>query len=205
MSTLSDVVLPRRCAGCRAPGEWLCTPCRDGFEPEALRLAPGLRGRAAGTFAGPLREAVHAFKYGGEHALASELGALVARLVAADLATGMVLDAIVAVPLHRDRLRERGYDHALLLAAQVASSGGLPLLPVLHRVRRTGPQVTLEREARARNVDGAFVGVTGSLHALRIALVDDVATTGATLRAAAAAARACGARSVRAYVIATDE
>ncbi len=65
--------------------------------------------------------------------------------------------------------------------------------------------MTLEREARARNVDGAFVGVAGSLHALRIALVDDVATTGATLRAAAAAARACGARSVRAYVIATDE
>lgn len=201
---LSDVVLPRRCAGCRAPGDWLCLSCREACEPEALRVAPGLRGRAAGTFAGPLREAVHAFKYGDAHALASELGALVARLVGADLATGALLDAVVAVPLHRDRLRERGYDQVLLLAGRVASSCGLPLLPALHRIRRTGPQVALERDARARNVDGAFAGVAGSLRGLRIALVDDVSTTGATLRSAAAAARACGARSVRVYAIASD-
>ncbi|MDQ3400318.1 MAG: ComF family protein, partial [Chloroflexota bacterium] len=92
MRTLSDVVLPRRCAGCRAPGDWLCSSCRDACEPEALALGPSLRGRAAGTFAGPLREAIHAFKYGGEHALSNELGALVARLVAGDLATGTLLD-----------------------------------------------------------------------------------------------------------------
>ena len=201
---LSDVVLPRRCAGCRSPGEWLCASCRDACEPEALGLTPGLRGRAAGTFGGPLREAVHALKYGGEHALSSELGALVAGLMATDLATGTLLDAIVAVPLHRDRLRERGYDQALLLARHVASSCGLPLLPTLHRIRRTGPQVALDRSARASNLDGAFVGIAGSLRGLRVALVDDVVTTGATLRSAAAAARACGARSVRAYVIASD-
>lgn len=202
--TLSDVVLPRRCAGCRAPGDWLCSSCRDACEPEALALGPSLRGRAAGTFAGPLREAIHAFKYGGEHALSNELGALVARLVAGDLATGTLLDAVVAVPLHRERLRERGYDQALLLGERVASSGALSLLPALHRIRRTDPQVVLDRAERARNLGGAFVGVADSLRGLRVALVDDVATSGATLRSAAAAARACGARSVRAYVIASD-
>lgn len=201
---LGDVVLPRRCAGCRTPGEWLCIPCREACEPEALTLPAGLRGRAAGTFAGPLREAVHALKYGGQHALSGELGALVACLVATDLATGTPLDAIVAVPLHRDRLRERGYDQALILAKQIASSCGLPLLPALHRIRRTGPQVGLDRAARARNTDGAFAGIAGSLRGLRIGIVDDVATTGATLHAAAAAARSCGARSVRAYVVASD-
>lgn len=204
MSALSDVVLPRRCAGCRAPGEWLCPSCRDLCEPEPLSLAPGLAGRSAGTFAGPLREALHAFKYGGGHGLANELGALVARLVAADLGTGTPLDAIVPVPLHRDRLRERGYDQGLLLGEHVARSCGLPLLPALHRIRRTEPQVALDRAARADNLRGAFVGIAGSLRGLRVGLVDDVITTGATLRSAAAAARACGARSVRIYVAASD-
>ena len=204
MRTLSDLVLPRRCAGCRAPGEWLCLTCRDGCEPEPVVLSRGLRGLAAGSFAGPLREAVHAFKYGGEHALALELGSLVARLVAKDLAAGALLDAIVAIPLHRARLRERGYDQALLLAEHVARSCGLPRSSALHRIRWSRPQVELDRERREENTTGAFVGVAGSLRGLRIALIDDVTTTGATLRAAAAAARACGARSVRAYVVASD-
>lgn len=155
-------------------------------------------------FAGPLREALHAFKYGGGHGLANELGALVAGLVAADLGTGMPLDAIVPVPLHRDRLRERGYDQGLLLGERIAGSCGLPLLPALHRIRRTDPQVALDRAARADNLRGAFVGIAGSLRGLRVGLVDDVVTTGATLRSAATAVRACGARSVRAYVVASD-
>lgn len=204
MSALSDVVLPRHCAGCRVAGEWLCSDCRDACEPEALSCAPGLRGWSAGTFAGPLREALHAFKYGGGHGLAAELGALVARLVAADLATGTQLDVIAPVPLHRERVRERGYDQALLLGESIARSCGLPLMPALHRIRRTAPQVALDRAARAGNLGGAFVGVAGSLRGLRVGLVDDVVTTGATLRSAAATARACGARSVRAYVVASD-
>ncbi|HEX4744038.1 MAG TPA: phosphoribosyltransferase family protein [Candidatus Limnocylindria bacterium] len=204
MGALSDLVLPRRCSGCRAPGEWLCLECRDACEPEPLALGRALAGRAAGTFAGPLREAIHALKYGGEHALAIELGALVAAEVARDLARGAVLDAVVVVPLHRARLRERGYDQAHLLAAAVARSCGLPLLPALRRIRRSVPQVELDRARRAESVRGAFVGVAGSLRGLRVALVDDVTTTGATLRSAAAAARACGARSVRAYTVASD-
>ncbi len=204
MRTLSDLVLPRRCAGCRAPGEWLCLECRDASDAEPLVLARALRGRAVGAFAGPIREAVHAFKYGGEHALATELGSLVARLVARDLATGILLDAIVPVPLHRARLRERGYDQTLLLAEHVSRSCGLPVVPALRRIRWSGPQVELDRDRRAENTSGAFVGVAGSLRGLRVALIDDVTTTGATLRAAAAAARASGARALRVYVIASD-
>ena len=204
MIPLGDLVLPRRCAGCRAAGEWLCLACRDGCDPEPLVLGRGLRGTAAGTFAGPLREAVHAFKYGGEHALAAELGSLVARVIARDLASGVTIDVLVPVPLHRARVRERGYDQALLLAKWLAAACGLPVRPALRRIRRSAPQVALDRARRTENVRGAFVGVAGSLRGLRVALIDDVATTGATLRAAAAAARACGARSVRAYTVASD-
>lgn len=167
----------------------------DSCEPVTVVL-PGLRVRAAGELAGPLRDAVHALKYRAEHALAAELGGLVARLVARDLATGVVVDAVVPLAMHRSRLRQRGYDQALLLAEQVALSCGSPLLAALHRIRWTRPQVELDRAARLDNARGAFAGVAGSLGGLRIALVDDVVTTGATATAAASALRRAGASHV---------
>jgi ComF family protein len=195
-----DLLLAPRCAGCDTPGSWLCVVCRDACDPER-------RGRihAAGTYGGPLRRAIHRFKYGGERALATELGALVAACVAADLARGITLDVVVPAVSHTERVRERGYDQAALLAAHVATGCGLPLRAPLRRVRGGAPQAKLDRATRAKNVRGAFISEAGSLRGLRVALIDDVATTGATLAAATGAIRAAGARDVRAYVIALDE
>lgn len=200
----ADALIPPSCAGCDAPGSWLCLECRDTLDPVAVRSG-GLVFRAAGAYAGPLRQAIQRCKYRGERALARELGELVAALVARDLALGVAIDALVPVPLHPERIRSRGYDQAALLAAAVAARTGLPLACALHRIRHTRPQVALDRAERARNVAGAFVSEAGSLRGLRVALVDDVTTTGATLSAAARAARAAGARAVRAYVVAVDE
>lgn len=197
-------LVPPRCAGCDAPGSWLCLDCREAIEPMATD-AGALRIRAAGAYEGGLRRAIQRCKYRDERALAGDLGELVAALVASDLALGARIDAIVPVPLHRDRVRARGYDQAALLAAAVARRTGLPAVPALHRIRHTRPQVELDRAERARNVDGAFVAEAGSLRALRVALIDDVATTGATLRSASRAARSAGARHVSAYVVAIDE
>jgi ComF family protein len=165
------------------------------------------RGRlhAAGTYGGPLARALQRFKYRGERGLAAELGALVAARVAADLARGVALDVVVPAVLHADRARERGYDQAALLAAVVADRSALPLRAPLRRIRRSRPQVDLDRAARAANMRGAFVAEAGALQGLRVALVDDVATTGATLMAAAGALRAAGARHIRMYVVAFDE
>ena len=195
-----DLLLAPRCAGCDAPGSWLCLVCRDACEPERSG-----RIHAAGIYGGPLRRAIHRFKYGGERALAAELGALVAERVAADLARGAALDVVVPAVSHVTRVRERGYDQAKLLAAHVAARCGLPLRAPLRRVRAGAPQVTLDRAARAKNVRGAYIAESGSLRGLRVALVDDVATTGATLAAASGAIRAAGAFEVRCYVIALDE
>jgi ComF family protein len=203
LATLAALV-PARCAGCDRPGAWLCQPCRDGFEPLSVRSG-SLEIRAAGAHAGPLRHAIHRFKYREERALSSELGGLVADLLVADLARGERCDAIVPVPLHRDRARARGYDQTALLAEAVAARSGLLVVPAIRRIRHARPQVELDRVERARNVDGAFVGCAGSLAGLRVALIDDVATTGATCAAAARAIRASGARGVRAYVVAVDE
>ncbi len=195
-----DVLLGSRCAGCDRAGAWLCVDCRDACDP----LARG-RLQAAGSYGGPLARAIRRFKYEGERGLAAELGALVALRVAADIARGRVLDVVVPAVLHERRARERGYDQAHLLAAVVAERCGLPLRAPLRRVRPSRPQVELDRTARAENVRGAFVAVAGALRGLRVALVDDVATTGATLSAAAGALRAAGARDVRMYVVALDE
>lgn len=195
-----DVLLAPRCAGCDRPGEWLCVECRDLCDPVR-------RGRlhAAGSYGGALARAIHRFKYQGERGLATELGALVAGCVSADLARGAAIDVVVPAVLHAARARERGYDQAALLAAAVASACGLPLRMPLRRIRASRPQIELDRAARAANVRGAFVAEAGSLRGLRVALVDDVATTGATLAAAGGALRAAGAREVRAYVVALDE
>jgi ComF family protein len=198
-----DVLLVPRCAGCGEPGSWFCVGCRDECEPVTHegRLAI----RAAGAHAGPLRAAVRRLKYGGEPGLAQDLGALIGLELARDLARGVMVDAIVPVPLHRSRAMARGYDQAALLALAVAARVALPLRPALRRIREGRPQVELDRTARAANVRGAFVAEAGSLSRLRVALVDDVTTTGATLLDAAAAARAAGARGVRAYVVAVEE
>jgi ComF family protein len=200
---IRDVLLAPRCAGCGEPGAWFCVACRVQCEPVAHegRLAI----RAAGAHAGPLRAAIQRLKYGGEPGLAEDLGVLVALELARDLARGLIVDAVVPVPLHRSRAATRGYDQAFLLAQAVAAQTGLPLRPVLHRIRGGGPQVELDRVARAANIRGAFVAEAGSLRGLNVALVDDVATTGATLTDASVAARAAGARTVRAYVVATEE
>lgn len=203
-AAVSAALVPARCAGCDAAGTWLCPDCRDGLEPVSTRNG-ALVLRAAGPHAGPLRHAIHRFKYRDERGLAAELGGLVADLLAEDLARGERLDAVVPVPLHPERARSRGYDQTALLAGAVAARTGLPVVGAIRRIRHARPQVDLDRSERARNVDGAFVGCSGSLRGLRCALVDDVATTGATCAAAASAARAAGARSVRAYFVAIDE
>lgn len=201
---LAEVLITPGCAGCGTAGSWLCVACRDACEPEVLRSSRSLTIVGAGTYEGPLREAIHKLKYGDEPALAREIGALIATRVAAELARGAVLDAVVPIPLHRARSQARGYDQAALLAGVVAGRLGLPLVGALHRIRASRPQVGLRREERVENVRGAFVAEAGELRGLRVALVDDVATTGATCLAAAAAARAAGARGVRAYVAAVD-
>ena len=204
LEALRDVLVPPRCAGCGGSGSWYCVACRDGSDP-LIRTIGALAVTAAGAHEGPLREAIHRLKYGNEPGLASELGALLAAGIAADLARGVRIDAIVPVPLHPARERERGYDQARALAAVAASATGVPLLRALHRLR-TGPaQATLGQRERQANVRGAFAGVAGALRGLHIALIDDVATTGATLLDAAAAARACGARAVRAYTVGLEE
>ena len=113
---------------------------------------------------------------------------------------------VVAVPLSRERLRERGYNQSWELARRLARTLGLQArADALFRVRDTGHQLALHRAERARNLQGAFVVTprhAAWVRGARIALVDDVLTTGATAREATRTLRAAGARDVQAWVIA---
>ena len=104
---------------------------------------------------------------------------------------------IVPVPLHINRLRERGYNQARLIAGHVAQMRGLPLVPqAIYRQVETHSQVGLNAEEREANMQGAFGADPQTVSAQTILLIDDVYTTGATLAACAQAAREAGAAAV---------
>jgi ComF family protein len=156
--------------------------------------------RSAALFEGALREALHAFKFSGKRALARPLGDLAAEHCAATLAEA--IEAVVPVPLARERERERGFNQAELLAQRVARRLGVPVRPRwLWRVRPTRPQSDLAASERRANVRGAF-RASSQVSGRHVLVVDDVLTTGATLGECARALREGGARRVGVLTVA---
>ncbi|HXM55092.1 MAG TPA: ComF family protein [Candidatus Dormibacteraeota bacterium] len=219
--TWLDWLLPPRCGSCRSLGSWLCDRCRARVrwlrEPLCPRCGRELefagrdcacrrrlrwlaRATAAAAYEGPLEQAIHRFKYEGWRVLAPTLADLVLDRLAGDLPASPL---VVAVPLHRRRLRTRGYNQSELLAAEVRARLRLPSPPGrLVRLRDTPPQVGSDRLHRLANVAGAFAWRGSSPAGRPFVVVDDVATTGATLEACAAALRAAGSGPVVGVTIA---
>jgi ComF family protein len=155
---------------------------------------------AVAAYQEPLRTAIHEFKYGGVRVLDQPLGEL---LYTYWQCHGPTADIIVPVPLHAKRLRQRGYNQSDLLAQHLAIKTHIPLRSsLLDRIRYTSPQVELSPEQRHANVKGAFA-CTADLAGSSILLIDDVCTTGATLRACGQALRAAGAERLYGLVLAT--
>ena len=194
---LLDFFLPSYCAGCDAPGADLCSRCAAAltFAPAIVRAArDGTPAAIAlGPYEGVLRSAVLALKFRGARPVARRIGRALALKILSPF------DAVVPVPLHAQRLRERGYNQAGDIARQIAAVAHAPFVEkALERSRYTAPQSALHLTDRNKNVDGAFcAGRTIQIVAgLRVLLVDDVITTGATARACARTLLAGGVRSV---------
>lgn len=148
---------------------------------------------AATRYDGPAKAAVRALKYRGWRHLAQACAEPMARALAAH---GMAPDVFVPVPLHPVRRRARGFNQAELLAAALAALHERPVAHALTRSRATSPQVGSSRSARLANVRGAFRATLRFAPHETVALVDDVATSGATLAAAAEELAAAGATRV---------
>jgi predicted amidophosphoribosyltransferase len=223
------VLLPRACAHCREDlpfraAEPLCAACAAALppppDPACARCGGALgvrRGfcagcagrlfacrltRAAVSYRGPAASLVHAFKFRGFPCAARAAG----RVMAADFARREELagfEALVPVPLHPRRERERGYNQALLLARELGAATGLPVRELLERRRAAAPSWRLGRAARRAELSGAFAPRAGDgARGLRLLLVDDVCASATTLEECALALRRAGARDVAGYAFA---
>lgn len=224
---LLDFLLPQRCAGCgKFPRPLFCEACRERLvpveapfcarcgqpfpplahhapmcakcrqEPPAFEVA-----RSAFFYEEPLRTALHRFKYSRRHGLATSLGRLLIEALEGFLQQEIPwseVEALVPVPLHPARLRERGFNQSERLAREVGRHLGKPVATDwLHRVRNTMPQVGLTASQRQRNVQGAFRAfLPEGAQGRGLLLIDDLYTTGATVRECAKALKRAGAGGV---------
>ena len=202
----------RACPVCAEPappgsvaGE-VCGSCIVAPPPWAVTVAPY-------TYSPPLSRVVEGLKSGNGLREARILGGMLVPAVRARYRRDALPEALIAMPLTRRRRRERGYNQAELLASVVSREIGKPVVKGrLVRTRHTPPQRTLPRSARLRNVRGAFdvrrtprervFAMPAEAMPNRVALVDDVTTTGATVRAASETLRAAGVEEVHVWVAA---
>ena len=219
-----DSFFPRRCVGCGKGGGFLCPECLG----KLPRLLPPLcphcgRPQASGIvcpscwqrqteidgirslfrFDEVIRKAIHELKYRNLKAISPCLAELLADYLKANPPPG---EALVGVPLHPRRLRERGYNQSSLLARELGRRIGLPVIEdCLIRVKQAQPQVrAVDVEERRRNVADAFVCRDEKVGGKQIILIDDVCTSGATLESCAAALKNKGAASVWGLTLARE-
>ena len=210
-----DWLFPPHCGGCSAFGQRWCLNCQrnivpltqticeicggaqkqSGFCAACRREAPpytALRSWAA--FAGPLQNAVHRLKYRRDIGLGE---ALSRPLVDYYCTLKWQIDLVVPIPLGARRWTKRGYNQVALLAYPFALSLGIPYNPdALRRVRDTRSQVGLSLQERRQNVHGAFESQTRLVEGRTVLVVDDVTTTGSTIREGSQALINMGARDV---------
>jgi ComF family protein len=201
------------CAACAAalppPPEPACARCGGALGVRAAfcaacagRLFACRLTRAAASYRGPAASLVRAFKFRGLPCAARAAG----RAMAEDFPRRPELagfDALVPVPLHPRRERERGYNQALLLARELGAATGLPVRELLERRRAAAPSWRLGRDARRAGLSGAFAPRPGGgADGRRLLLVDDVCASATTLEECALALRRAGASDVAGYAFA---
>jgi ComF family protein len=209
-SQFLDLLFPPRCVHCHAANSWLCQTCFKDI-PFIVTEVCGRCGtpisvdvsllcqqclnnpltyidgvRVASYYEdNPIRSAIHALKYRNHKGLVTCLGEILAQ---AYRQQHLEADVVVPVPLHRSKLKERGYNQSELLAKEVCRLLKLPINTVtLQRFRKTKSQMTLGTGERHKNVAHAFLCNDKQLQNQRVLLIDDVCTTGSTLDFCAAA------------------
>lgn len=219
-----NLLFPQWCIGCGKEGSFICVSCRRSLSvimPPVCPLCgrPQLNGmlcsqcvswkvdidgiRSPYRFEGVIQQAVYQLKYRNLRASASLLAEMMNEYLAANPVPG---DVLVPVPLHKKRVRERGYNQSGLLARKLGKLRNMPVIEnCLMRLVNTPPQArTGNLEERKMNVSGAFSCRDNRLKGKRVILVDDVSTSGSTLDACAAVLKETGVESVWGLVLARE-
>ncbi len=225
-----DLILPRSCAGCRRAREAFCELCQTkSFQKYFGCLICGARNQTgsfctgscrkktplsikrvywAGRYDDELKDAIWQLKYKKRREIAEPLGTMLAqKFLLTKYAAEPNNCCIIAIPLHENRERERGFNQAKCIAESFVQKTSIPIAyNVLLKTKETAPQVhTRDRKERQKNLEGAFSVNPKAFEACRdktIILVDDVATTGATLFHASSALAEAGAKNIIGLVVA---
>lgn len=193
---LRDLVAPARCMNCLREGTWLCRECAV-HVPDFPALRYGKKAPLSGIVSAGaygseyLRRGIGWLKFRGVQELAPVLASLLAPKLAAiaPLAQLQKEAVLIPIPLHKRRLRQRGFNQSLEIAKALSAQTGIPVADILTRKRATLAQAMLPHEMRQENVEDAFV-LSGPLPNKKYLLIlDDVSTTGSTLSAAATVLR----------------
>ncbi len=216
-----DFLFPARCVACGREGSYICEGCmlsasyiNPPFCPVCILPVEGKRRcdchywksldglNSLFAFKGAIREAVLQFKYYNLRAIAPLLGGLMFNNLKS---AHYKPDLLIAVPLHKKRLRERGFNQSELLAREICTLTGIYRSKSLVRKYNNPSQVNSKNAGqRRKNVSMAFSCTGSQVEGKNILLIDDVATTGATLDACASALKVCGAARVRGLTLARE-
>jgi ComF family protein len=232
LALIVEAVFPPRCGGCFRLGKEVfcyrcqlnihpivnpyCSHCGVPFDPIAknnnicskCRLTPPKydAARSHQRFEGPIREAIHRLKYHRQFDYARRLTPLLLEVLQSDEKFQQFEPHfLVPVPLHKSRIKARGFNQSAVLSNQLSKLTEVPVYEALIRNRKTQPQVGLNVGERLKNVKGAFEFSTTSTNQVigkRILLIDDVFTTGATLNECAMVLKKAGAIEVFALTLA---
>ncbi|MEI2716715.1 MAG: phosphoribosyltransferase family protein [Candidatus Nanopelagicales bacterium] len=183
LAVARHLLVPARCVGCAEQRTWWCRQCATTVATPRLGRISGLPVVAAATYEGTARDLVLAYKDRGITALRRPLAQLLQSAIR-DHPESARAEGIVVIPATRRARLRRGFD----AAGEIAAGGALPVLPALRWVRRTRPQKSLDHAARRANLSGALAATAVG----RVLVVDDVITTGATVREAVRALRSSG-------------
>jgi ComF family protein len=196
---MGTMIFTSSCAGCRRPGPVLCRTCRLVLAaPPAMPTSGDVI--AAVPFVGRSREVILGLKYGNRRQLGHHLAGLVVnRILAAGIEPDDI-DVVTWAPTSSSRRHRRGFDQAELVARRVALQLGVPCRRLLRRDGAAPPQTGLDRAMR---LHGPMFTANPSVAGRRVLVVDDVVTTGSTLRSAARALEQAGAIEVRKAAVAT--
>jgi len=199
-----DWIYPKRCVGCGREGKYLCLECFKEVRRAKPRGAEGGRGKVIERlvvgyeYRGLVQKAMKQVKYKSAWGVVEELAVRWSKLVTREVRGEWV---VTGVPLYERKRRERGFNQAERLGRKLAIELGTEYRELLVRVRATRPQYGMSGKERARNVAGAF-GWVGGESVKQVLLVDDVWTTGSTMRECAKVLREAGTEKVWAAALA---